>query len=176
MPDALAHYAVSYLVASRVTKPRHALLLALIGILPDVDILLRIHRWITHSLVLTATLVAVAAIPVFYADRKHFKYLVLALALYVLHIALDVFTAPTPLLWPLVSQAYMVSMELNGVVASGGIKIAPSISVYSKAVDFTQQPLLEGPVVSPQGMVTAIGALAVLLTEWLAKTARSEYQ
>ena len=33
MSDLLAHYAVSYLVASRVLKPRHALLVALVGLL-----------------------------------------------------------------------------------------------------------------------------------------------
>ena len=51
MPDALAHYAVSYLVASRVTKHKYALFIALIGLLPDIDVLLRVHRWVTHSIV-----------------------------------------------------------------------------------------------------------------------------
>jgi len=41
-------------------KPKHAALLALIGLLPDVDAALRIHRWVTHSLAL-ATMVALAA-------------------------------------------------------------------------------------------------------------------
>ena len=51
MPDALAHYAVSYLVASKVTKPKYSLLRALIGLLPDIDVPLRVHRWVTHSVV-----------------------------------------------------------------------------------------------------------------------------
>lgn len=48
-------------------------------------------------------------------------------------------------------------------------RIAPSISVPSKAIDFTPQPPVEGPIISVQGMVTAIGIAAILLIEWFAK-------
>ncbi|MGC8983278.1 MAG: hypothetical protein ACP5KA_05990, partial [Desulfurococcaceae archaeon] len=56
MPDLATHYALSYLVASRALSRREALLVAFIGLLPDVDALLRIHRWVTHSLVLAVLL------------------------------------------------------------------------------------------------------------------------
>ena len=98
MPNLLAHYAISYLIASRVAKPRYALLLALIGLLPDTDVLLRIHRWVTHSLILTVTLITIATIPVLYIDHKYLEHLALASTLYILHIILDIFTAPTPVL------------------------------------------------------------------------------
>ena len=51
MPDLLTHYAVSYLVASRIVKPEYALFIALIGLLPDVDALLRTRRWVIHSII-----------------------------------------------------------------------------------------------------------------------------
>jgi membrane-bound metal-dependent hydrolase YbcI (DUF457 family) len=63
MPDALTHYASSYLVSRAALKPERAALAALAGLLPDLDALLRIHRWATHSLVLAlaATALAVTA-------------------------------------------------------------------------------------------------------------------
>jgi membrane-bound metal-dependent hydrolase YbcI (DUF457 family) len=60
MPDLLAHYASSVLVARVRVDTKTALLIGLVGLIPDIDALLRIHRWITHSLVL----VALFAIPV----------------------------------------------------------------------------------------------------------------
>ena len=101
MPDTLAHYALSYLVASRMVKPRYAVLFAPIGLLPDVDTVLRIHRWITHSLVLVMTVILVASIPLLYMNYKYLEYLVLTPTLYILHIVLDTFTASTPILWPI---------------------------------------------------------------------------
>mgnify|MGYP000229830157 CR=1 FL=1 len=38
MPDILAHYVLSYLVANRIVKPRYAVLFALTVLLSDVDI------------------------------------------------------------------------------------------------------------------------------------------
>ena len=175
MPDTLTHYAISYLVTSRVAKPKHALLLALIGLLPDIDAILRIHRWATHSLVITATLIATAAIPVLYTNQKYLRYLAIVSTLYTLHIILDIFTAPTPLLWPLTSQAYMLSIELNSVVIEDGVRIASAISISSKATDFTQKLLIEAPIISAQGMIIAIGVATILLVEWLAKRWRYKH-
>ncbi len=50
MPDLLTHYMASYLVAKALVGPRRALLLAFVGLLPDVDALLLVHRWVTHSI------------------------------------------------------------------------------------------------------------------------------
>jgi len=58
-------------IASRLFRSRHALVLALVGLLPGVDALLRIHRWVTRSLVLTAL---VATATVLLALCLSFKY------------------------------------------------------------------------------------------------------
>jgi len=63
MPDTLAHYMLSYLVASRVVRLRNAVFLVLIRLLPCIDALLRIHRWIIHSLVLAIIGISIATIP-----------------------------------------------------------------------------------------------------------------
>jgi len=165
LPDVAAHYAVSLLVASRVVRLRYALLLALAGLLPDIDALFRVHRWFTHS-IFVAALASCAAVALALAvDRELLRYVAAASALYMLHIVLDVFTAPTPILWPLVNSSIMVLVSVDGVVTAGGASVAPSIAVISKAADFTPRQVIEGPVLTPLGTVVTIAAAAVLALE-----------
>ena len=176
MPDIATHYAFGLLAASRVERSWvKAALLALVALTPDIDVLLRIHRWFTHSFAIAFTIFGVVTLTLLYVGREGLlRYVAVAALLYVLHIALDTFTAPTPVLWPLTNQAYMLNAELNGVVAEDGVRIAPTISVSSKAADFTQQPLIEGPIISPQGIITAIGVATILLVEWFVRRQRYE--
>jgi len=62
VPDLLAHYAVSYLVASRVVGYRWAVLVAFIGLAPDLEALVEFHRWVTHSMVLSTGVTLLAAL------------------------------------------------------------------------------------------------------------------
>lgn len=51
MPDLLAHYITSYLVALRlVNSKRKALLIAFFGLVPDIDVFFHVHRYISRSI------------------------------------------------------------------------------------------------------------------------------
>ena len=168
MPDLATHYALSYLVASRALSRREALLVAFIGLLPDVDALLRIHRWVTHSLVLAVLLFS--GLVLLASQWKRARTLVLvALALYVLHIALDVFTAPTPVFWPLDARSYYVKVGLEGSVSGGGIQLVPSLKLIATESDFAVKPVLEAPLITATGIITSIAVAAALAAEALAK-------
>ncbi len=172
MPDALAHYAVSYLVASRVTKPKQALFIALIGLLPDIDVLLRVHRWVTHSIVPVALVASATTVILLHTKRNYLKHLALAITLYTLHIVLDTFVAPTPLLWPLTNQAYMLQAGIDGIITTNSIDIIPQTNIVVEQADFAPRPAIEEPIISPTGLIIAVGAAAVLLAEHLAKPVR----
>jgi len=165
LPDAAAHYVVSLLIASRVVRLRYALLLALAGLLPDIDALFRVHRWFTHSIFVAALASCTAAVLALAVDRRFLRYAVTASALYMLHIVFDVFTAPTPILWPLVNSNIMVSVFVDGVITAGGASIAPSIAVISEAVDFAPRQVVEGPILTPLGVIAVIATVAVLAME-----------
>lgn len=167
MPDLLTHYAVSYLISSRVAKAKQAAILALIGLIPDVDALFRIHRWATHSLLLTAIISSIAITIALKRGFKYTSYITLIALLYGLHIAMDVFVAPTPLLWPLTSQAYMIDIQISGVIAEGGIGILANITATTEPINFTQQPYIEGPIISTTGIIAAIAVAAILAIEHL---------
>jgi len=66
----------------------------------------------------------------------------------------------------------MLQTEVNGIAATNGISITPQLNIVVEQADFTPRPAIEGPIISPIGLIVAIGVVAVLLTEHLAKTAR----
>jgi len=167
MPDLLTHYTLSYLIASRTTKPKQALLIAMVGLLPDIDVLLRIHRWITHSLILTTMVGVALTLMTLHLGQPYLKYMLTALTLYTTHIIMDLFTAATPILWPLTSNAYMINLELTGTITGQRITLTPIITVTMEQVDFTPKPVLEGPIITPLGAITALATTIIVLTEYI---------
>lgn len=172
MPDLLAHYALSILVAKTRFNTKKALLLGVIGVLPDVDVLFRVHRWITHS-ILVATLVALLALFLAYRyRRKYFEYTLIAVVLYLFHILLDVFNAPTPILWPLLNQSYSVTIGLDGLLVRDGFALKPKIEVVVDTVDFIQLEYMEGPVVGEAGLMAGVTLVFILVIEVLERCFR----
>jgi membrane-bound metal-dependent hydrolase YbcI (DUF457 family) len=164
MPDLLAHYASSVLVARVRVDTRIALLVGLVGLIPDVDALLRIHRWITHSLVLVALFATPLVTLVYRRGREYFGLALATLLIYTLHLMLDVFTGPTPILYPLADSIW-VKIQVNGVSTATGIAVNPSITVATVKPDFIQMEIVEGPLVTETGSVIAVVTAVILLLE-----------
>lgn len=163
MPGILTHFVVSYAIASRIVGYKRAVLLCLFGLLPDIDVFLGMHRWCTHSVAI-ATLIAIPLIGVIwlFKSRRLVRMAVVAYLLYIMHIVLDLFTAPTPLLWPVHQEAYMISIEVMGFIEPGAeIGIVPRIELYSESTRFVLQRV-EGPIISTSDMLITI-AIALLL-------------
>jgi membrane-bound metal-dependent hydrolase YbcI (DUF457 family) len=168
MPDLLAHYASSVIVARVRVDTRIALLVGLVGLIPDVDALLRIHRWVAHSLVLVALFATPLIILVYWRGRKYFGLALATLLVYTLHLMLDVFTGPTPVLYPLAGSIW-VKIQVNGVSTATGIAVNPSITVATVKPDFTQMEIVEGPLVTETGSVIVVVTAVILLLEYFIK-------
>lgn len=169
MPELVTHYFVSLLISSRLFSLRRAALISLVGLVPDLDALFRVHRWFTHSLVL-ATLAFIAAYLVTSALRVgQPKLLAAAYALYVAHILLDLLTAPTPLLWPIAPTSYAVRVGIDGTVSVDGLRISPNLAISAAPADFAPKPRLEGPIVAEPGLIVTATAAITLALEHLTK-------
>jgi len=164
LPDIVTHYLASYLVARAALRPRYAALIALIGLLPDIDVLVRVHKWVTHSIPIALLVAVLILVLVYYRFRRYLRFVAIALLIYVLHIALDLFTAPTPALWPLHNSLW-IRVELTGAVTVGGVSIAPEIEVVAKPADFTPREVVGGPVVTETGLVLAIAVTTLTILE-----------
>jgi len=167
MPDLVTHYVSSYLVARSALRPRYAALLALAGLLPDIDVLLRVHRWVTHSIPMTLLAAAPILLFIRLKRRGFFRFAALALLLYVLHIALDLFTAPMPALWPLYSSLW-IRIELAGALTVGGLAVYPKVEVVViDPADFTLREVIEGPVVTETSLVLTVVAATLTALDTL---------
>jgi membrane-bound metal-dependent hydrolase YbcI (DUF457 family) len=164
MPDPLTHYLASYLISSRIAKPKYSLLIALAGLLPDIDVVFRIHRWVTHSLVLVALIATPVITLVYWYKRRYLGLASIILLTYTLHLLLDIFTGPTPILYPLADSLW-VKIQVNGVSTTTGISITPSITMTTVKPDFTQRKIVEGPLVTESGAILAVVTAVILLLE-----------
>ena len=169
MPDLLAHYASSVLVATRVkVDTRIALLIGLVGLIPDVDALFRIHKWITHSLVLVALIAVPLVILVYWRRRRYFGLALTTLLIYTLHLLLDIFTGPTPILYPL-ADSILIKIQVHGASTATDITVTPSITVATMKPDFTQMEAVEGLLVRETGVILAVVTVVILLLEYFIK-------
>ena len=80
---------------------------------------------------------------------------------------MDLLTAPTPILWPLVNKEYMLSLGIDGIVSSEGIGVKPYTEIVVTNVDFTPKPVIDGPIVSTTGIIISMAIIALTLIEWL---------
>ncbi|MEM2049792.1 MAG: metal-dependent hydrolase [Thermoproteota archaeon] len=159
MPEILLHFAIPFSLAKTKFSLKQTLLVASLALVPDMDVLLRIHRSMTHSLVV-ATLVSIPVLTGVYIKKR--KYLALAAACYlaiVSHILLDVFQTYTPILYPVLGESIRVKAE-GSVVISSTITPRVTASVQTKPTDFTVFQTLDAPLYTSEGLVSS----AMLIT------------
>ena len=165
MPEPLLHFAVTFSLAKTKYDFKWSILLSLAGLIPDLDVLIRIHRWATHSLILTTLIL----IPIYLlAKRKSSKAKWLILAIYLAitgHIMMDIFQAYTPILFPLTTDVYQVNIEM-GVVIEGGISTQLNMGISSLPNKFTHFQALDAPIFTSQGFIisTILIVMSLLLT------------
>jgi len=81
---------------------------------------------------------------------------------------LDLFTGPTPILYPLADFLY-IKLEVNGQYSGAGIALAPRVAVETRKPNFTPQPAVEGSIASEAGIILAVVTTLVLVPNYLAK-------
>ena len=143
---------------------RKAFLASLVALTPDADVLFHIHRSQSHSVIVLA--VILVPLLVVTRNRKGARTIILLCGLGVLsHLVMDLFQAPTPLLWPLLNDSLMVSGGLNiqigsvpTLAATGGVATGQSTIGYFSTLD--------APLVTAEG----VGISIVLLTPVIVST------
>lgn len=129
MVEPLLHFAVPFASLRAVgIDLRKAALASLIALAPDLDVFFHVHRSQSHSIIVLAAIV----IPLLFLtrNRKEARAIVLLGTFgLITHLVLDLFQAPTPLLWPLLNESLMVSVKLNLQIGS-----APAVAGSARLV------------------------------------------
>ena len=168
MPDLLTHYVSSFLVSRPFFKTREALLISFAGLLPDLDALLRVHRWFTHSLPISYVFWIPVFLGILLYDKKYLKYAAMGLSLYTLHVFLDLFCGYTPILWPFY-PAIWLNIGLDGIFSQNGISFSSSFKALTQSPDFSQRSVVEGPIISETGVIIFTIAILVIVAENLGR-------
>jgi hypothetical protein len=128
MPDLLTHFAIAFALIAPFLGIKKALIAGIIALLPDIDVLLHLHRYISHSIIVLLIL----TLPIAY------------LISLITHPILDMFQSYTPILYPLFSSIFID-------VRSGfllGKEISPyfDLIIHTKSFDFTPFVSIDGPL------------------------------
>ncbi|MBS7644127.1 metal-dependent hydrolase [Candidatus Bathyarchaeota archaeon] len=155
MSELLLHFAVPFAVFSYFRRPKEAFLLSLVALLPDLDVLIGIHRSWTHSVIVVLAFCGVALLLVRVLRPKLLGLGFLAVLALISHLLLDLFTTYTPLLWPLISQSFFVSFNL-GVRMGESMRVYVLPKVLVMPTSFAHFQYLDAPVFTSEGFVVAV--------------------
>ena len=160
MVEPLLHFAVPFAALTALgIKPKRAFLLSLFALLPDLDILINIHRFCSHSLI---PLLAITIPLILIAVKFNFqRTLSLAIFAYVSHLFLDLFTGYTPILWPLYSQDLWINLNLFAHLASTPTYTLQA-TIQTQPTTFTKFTNLDAPLFTSTGI--AISTLLIAPT------------
>lgn len=140
---------------------RKAAPLALLGLLPDLDALLLIHRSISHSIAIMALLFLPLLL---YARRyrpDHQRTVILAFLVTASHPILDL-GGLTPILWPIYPYSISVRLALNGVLGEG-MGLSPMVEIIQALPDFSKVTSIDCPLFTQEGLLLTVVLLLPIL-------------
>jgi hypothetical protein len=164
--EPLLHFAVPFASLRAIGVDfRKVMFASLVALTPDLDAIFQVHRSQSHSLIVLA--LVVFPLLILTRNRKTFRSLVLLGAFGVLvHLVLDLFQAPTPLLWPLLSQSLWIQTTLNFhmgsapvITGSAGLQIEPAV--------FEQFTSFDAPILTAPGLGVSVVLMAPSLVQIL---------
>jgi hypothetical protein len=164
MVEPLLHFVVPFAALRAVRLEwREALFTSIVALLPDLDVLFRVHRSIGHSLIVLLIMV----LPVLAVSRHHktIRRLILLATLGVLtHLALDLFYGFTPVFWPLSSESFQLAPMLNLNFAASPTIVGSFRLLTLQQTEASQACNLstEAPIITGDGL--AISAVLLIPT------------
>ena len=139
---------------------RKALPLALLALLPDFDVFFRVHRSMSHSLVVIS-LVGLPLLMLAYRMKTPQAGWLGLLAVYS-HIALDVFAGYTPILWPLYGKSVWIQTELRAHIGSIPT-VVPALNVAMEPTRFNAFQSLDTSILTGGGLIISMVLVLPLL-------------
>ena len=143
---------------------RKALPLALLALLPDFDVFFRVHRSMSHSLVVIS-LVGLPLLMLAYRMKTPQAGWLGLLAVYS-HIALDVFAGYTPILWPLYGKSVWIQTELMAHMSSAPT-LTPVFKVAMEPTRFNAFQSMDAKLFTGGGLIISVILILPILVKVL---------
>jgi len=135
--------------------------LAVLGVLPDLDSLLLIHRSFSHSIIVIGLLFLAIFLVIRHYTPAHQGIVVLGFLVVASHLILDL-GGLTPILWPIYPFDVAAKFSLN-IVVGNGFGLSPSLSLTQVPTDFSRMPGLDYPLFTEEGLLLAVVLLMPVL-------------
>lgn len=176
MVELLLHFTLPLTILSYIygfkREYKRILLVSFLSILPDFDVLIHTHRFISHSII-PYTIVLAVILLLFRSSSVRLWSVIGYLAI-LSHLVLDLFTGLTPILWPV--MPYSIRIEINvATLISNTITPVYSVSFSVEETEFTRFTSFYAVIVTSQGLaVTIVLLLPLILKAILGYTSRRE--
>ena len=155
MTEVLLHFAVPFAALSYFRGWRAALAASLVALFLDVDALLHVHRWVTHSLLTVGLISVTVLLLVRFFRPKDVGFGFAVVFGLMSHLALDLFTAYTPILWPLLGSSVLV--DLRGLVhVSGDLGASFTAVLKTTPTAFSVFESFDGPLFTSEGLIVSV--------------------
>ena len=132
-------------------------ILVAVSVLPDLDVLMRTHRSVAHSLIVYLPL-TLAAIPLYWVNQSYAIVLLGAWLSLSSHVLLDSVGGYTPALWPILKEDLMASAGLR-LKFDHSLLLQPSVRINRRPLTSSRFDHLDASVITGEGLL--ISALLV---------------
>ncbi len=154
MPELLLHFSIPFALAAPILGLKRAILIGFIAVLPDLDVLIHLHRSFTHSIILLSLISTVFIFIAWKSGRGLSLATACCLSL-LSHPLLDLFHSVTPIFYPFSEYSYHVSVRMNALISE---KIIPKVSA---AVDLEKTEMgrfqyLDAPIFTDVGLIASL--------------------
>ena len=158
MPELLLHFAVPFSISAPIVGVRRATVVGVIGMLPDVDVLLHVHRSMTHSLIILTVL---SLLPLYVAYFKLNEKQLAPLSFFSLtiHPIMDMFQTYTPILYPFSNYSFQVNIR-GGALISQSVVPYVQFQITSTQTNFQKFLLMDAPMFTSEGFVVSLLLIA----------------
>jgi len=175
LSEVLLHFAIPFAAFSYFRKPKEAFLAGLIAVLPDLDVLMGVHRSWTHSLLVVLAFCGAMLLLVRFLRPELLGFGLLATLALISHLLLDLFTTYTPILWPLASHSFFICFN-GGVRISGNMHVYVDSEVSAEPTSLAHFESLDGPIFTSAGFIIAVMLIASVLLSKYSETLRNLFR
>lgn len=155
------HFSVVFALTAPRLGVRRALLLSLIALTPDLDVLMRVHRSMSHSIIVLALAYVPILLAVYRFKSKYFRLAALGLLALLSHVIMDLFQTYTPVLYPILDRSLWVKFDGGVRISPNGLTPQLSAGVEQVQTDFKPFETADAPVFTSYGFITSLMLTAI---------------
>jgi hypothetical protein len=156
MPEPALHFSVIFAVSAPRLGVKRALLLSLLALLPDLDVLIHIHRSMSHSIILLILTWIPILLVSYLFKHRHLNTALLCLLAVLSHPILDCFQTYTPILYPAYDRSIWVSVNGWLLISPEGFTPQAAVNVKDTPIAFKPFEFFDAPIFTSEGFLISL--------------------